>query len=311
MIKFDSIKHNFDANETLYLARELESIESTLYEWLEPELKYRALIPVSNEDSPGAETITYRMITLVGMAKIIANYSHDLPRADAITKEYTQKVKTIGVSFGYNTQEVRAATLANKPLTKIKADAARRAVREKENSIAWTGDSSHGIIGFLNNPNIPVQAAPAGVAGVPWSVKTPDEIIEDVSLMVQNMRDTSKGIHSGDTLVLPIAQYTIITTLPRSTHSDTVIADFILKNKAFGIKKIEWLNEIKNAFVGGTKDGAIFYEKNRRVLENRIPMEMITHPIQEKGLEYRIPVEARNGGVVVRYPLACLFFTGI
>ena len=311
MIKFDSIKHRIDANETLFLARELESIEATLYEWLTPELKYRMLIPTSNEDSPGAETITYRMITMIGMAKIIANYSQDLPRADAITKEYSQKVKTIGTSFGYNTQEVRAATYANKPLEKIKADAARRAVREKENSIAWTGDSSHGIIGFLNNPNIPVQAAPAGVGGTTWSLKTPDEIIEDVSLVVQTMRDTSKGIHSGDTLVLPIVQYTIATTLPRSANSDTTIAEFILKNKAYGIKQIEWLNELKDAFVGGTKDGAIFYEKNERVLQNRIPLEMITHPIQEKGLEYLIPIEARNGGVVVRYPLGCLFLTGI
>jgi len=311
MIRFDSIRHRLDANETLFLARELESIESTLYEWLEPELKYRMLIPTSNEDSPGAETITYRMITMVGMAKIIANYSADLPRADAITKEYSQKVKTIGISFGYNTQEVRAATLANKPLEKIKADAARRAVREKENALAWTGDSSHGIIGFLNNPNIPVQAAPAGVGGTTWALKTPDEIIEDISLMVQTMRDSSKGIHSGDTLVLPIAQYTIITTLPRSANSDTTIAEFVLKNKAYGIRQIEWLNELKTAFTSGTKDGAIFYEKNERVLQNRIPLEMITHPVQEKGLEYIVPIEARNGGVVVRYPLGCLFFTGI
>jgi hypothetical protein len=311
MIRFDNLKHRFDANETLYLARELESIERTLYEWLTPELKYRSLIPVSNEDSPGANTITYRMITKIGMAKIIANYSDDIPRADAIVKEYSQKVKTIAISFGYNTQDVRAAALANIPLDRIYADSARRAVRELENEIAWTGNDSHGIIGFINNPNIPILAAPAGVGGTTWALKTPDEIIEDVSLMVQTMRETSKGVHSGDTLILPIAQYTIITTLPRSTHSDTVIADFILQNKSFGIKQIEWLNEVKDAFTDGTEDGAIFYEKNNRVLQNRIPMELITHPMQERGLEYIFPIEARNGGVVVRYPLGCLFFTGI
>jgi len=307
----DGIQYRFDANETLFLARELESIEGTLYEWEEKELKYRALIPVSNEDSPGANTITYRMITMIGMAKIIANYSDDLPRSDAITREYSQNVKTIGIAFGYNTQELRAAAMANKPLDRIKADSARRAVRELENQIAWTGEDSHGIVGFLNNTNIPILAAPAGVGGTTWALKTPDEIIFDVSLMVQTVRDQSKGIHSGDTLVLPIAQHTLITTLPRATNSDTTIANFILNNKAFGIKQIDWLNELKTAFVGDTEDGAIFYEKNQRIIANRIPLEMITHPIQEKGLEFIIPIEARNGGVVVRYPLACLFFTGI
>jgi len=311
MIRMDGIQHRFDANETLFLARELESIEAVLYEWEEKELKYRSLIPVSNEDNPGAETITYRMITMIGMAKIIANYSDDLPRSDAITKEYSQNVKTIGVAFGYNTQELRAAAMANKPLDRIKADSARRAVREFENEIAWTGEDSHGIVGFLNNANVPVLAASAGAGGTTWALKTPDEIIADVSLMISTERDQSKGIHSGDTLVLPITQHTIITTTPRSVNSDTTIANFILNNKAFGIKQIEWLNELKNAFVGGTKDGAILYEKNQRIIANRIPLEMITHPIQEKGLEYIIPVEARNGGVVIRYPLACLFFTGI
>lgn len=310
-IRLDGVQHRLDTNETLFLARELESIESTLYEWKEKELKYRSLIPVSNEDGPGAETITYRMITMIGMAKIIANYADDLPRADAITKEYSQNVKTISVAFGYNTQEVRAATMANKPLDKIKADSARRAVRELENQITWTGEDSHGIIGFLNNPNIPIQAASAGVGGTTWALKTADEIIKDVSLMVQTIRTQSKGIHSGDTLLLPIAQHTLIGTLPRSTNSDTTVEQFILSNKPFGIKQIDWLDELDNAFVSGTKDGAVLYEKNSSVIENRIPLEMVTLPIQEKGLEYLIPVEARNGGVVVRYPLACLFFTGI
>jgi len=38
-IRLDAIEHRFDANETLNLARELESIEATLYEWKEKELK--------------------------------------------------------------------------------------------------------------------------------------------------------------------------------------------------------------------------------------------------------------------------------
>jgi len=311
MIKLDGVQHCFDDNETLFLARELESIEETLYQWEEKELKYRALIPVSNEDSPGADTITYRMITMIGMAKIIANYSDDLPRSDAITREYSQNVKTVGTSFGYNTQEIRAAALANKPLDRIKADSARRAVREKENRIVWTGDDSHGIIGFLNNPNIPVIAAPAGVGGTTWVLKTADEILGDVALMVSTGRTQSKGIHSGDTLLLPITQHTDITTRPRATNSDTTIAQFILQNAAYGIKQIDWLDELQNAFVGGTKDGAVLYEKNPRVISNRIPLEMVTHPAQERGLEFIVPVEARNGGVIIRYPLACLFMTGI
>jgi len=196
-------------------------------------------------------------------------------------------------------------------LDSIKAGAARRSVREKENAVAWTGDDSHGIIGFLNNTNIPIVAAPAGASGTLWSSKTPDEMLEDVSTLVSTIRTQSKGIHSGDTLLLPIPQYTLITTLPRSANSDTTVYQFILNNKAYGITMIDWLNELTYAFVGGTEDGMVLYEKDPEVLENRIPLEMVIHPVQEKGLEYIIPVEARNGGVVIRYPLACAIMTGI
>jgi hypothetical protein len=313
MIRLDAIKHRLDANETLFLARELESIEAKLYEYKVRELKYRKLIPVSNQDSPGVETITYRMLTKYGMAKIIANYADDLPRVGAIMQEHSQKVKTIGTSFGYNTQEIRAAAYANKSLDTIYADAARRAVREEESQLAWTGNATYGIIGFLNNANIPVQAVVAGVGGTTWVFKTPDEIIADIATGTGQIRTQSNGIHVANTMLLPIPQYNIIATTPRSTNSDMTILEFITKpGNAFGLTTIDWLStELTNAFVGGTKDGMVLYENDEEVLQNRIPLEMITHPIQEKNLEYIVPVEARNGGVVIRYPLACLFMTGI
>ena len=189
MINMKSVQHRFDANETLFLARELESIEATLYEYKQKELKYRQLIPVSTSDNPGANSITYRMITKLGMAKIVANYSDDLPRADAITQEYTQTVKSIATSFGYSTQEIRAASMANVPLNSIKADAARRAVHEEESSICWTGNTTYGIVGFLNNTNIPTLAAPTGT----WSAATADQIIADISAAQSQIRTQSNA----------------------------------------------------------------------------------------------------------------------
>jgi len=313
MIRLDAVKHRLDANETLFLARELESIEAKLYEYKVRELKYRKLIPVSNQDNPGAETVTYRMLTKYGMAKIIANYADDLPRVNAIMQEYSQKVKTIGTSFGYNTQEVRAAAYANKPLDTIYADATRRAVREEESKLAWTGNATYGIIGFLNNANIPIQAVVTGTGGYTWLLKTPTEILLDITTGVSQVRSQSNGIHSADTMLLPIVQYNILATTPRSSTSDLTLLEYITKpGNSFGLTTIDWLpTELDNAFVGGTKDGMALYEKDEEVLTNRIPLEMITHPIQEKNLEYVVPVEARNGGVVVRYPLACLFMTGL
>ena len=86
-----------------------------------------------------------------------------------------------------------------------------------------------------------------------------------------------------------------------------------MKNpKSFGLTTIEPLYvELTNAFTSGTVDEAVVYEKTRENIELRIPMELTLDPMQEKGLELIVPGESRIGGIVVRYPLAFLFFTGI
>ncbi|MCK5601787.1 DUF2184 domain-containing protein [Candidatus Pacearchaeota archaeon] len=309
----DHAGRKLDANETLFLERQLESIESTLYKTKQKELKYRLHIPVSNRDNPGANTITYRVMTQVGMAKIISNNARDLPRSDAFMEEFTAKVKTIATSFGFDTQEVRAAVFNNMSLETIKGDSARRAVREKESNLAWNGDAQHNIIGIIGHPNVTELASPAGVSTTsPWGTKTPDEIIADISAMVAKVRSQSKGTQNANRLLLPIDQYTLIATTPRSTQSDTTILKFVLDEAAFGLDMIDWIpDELDLAFTSGSEDGAMCYEHDPEVLEQRIPLEIQILPVQRKGLEFEFPVEARNGGVVVRYPLGIVFMSGI
>ena len=316
MIRIDGVKHKLDAissNATVFFARELEDIDAVLYEIKKKELVYRQFIPVSNRVNAGADSYTYRMFDKVGMAKIISDYADDLPRADVFGNEYTSKIKSLGSSFGYSTQEVRAASMANVPLETWKASAARRAIHEQESEIAWRGNDDSGLPGFLNNVNIPITATPTGTGGFTWLLKTPDEIIADVSLIITQVRANSKKRFSADTMLLPIAQWNIIATTPRSTTSDMTILEFLTKpGNSFGLTTIESIpDELDSAFTGGTEDGLIVYEKNSEVLEQMIPLEMITHPVQERGFEFVIPVESRHGGTVLRCPIACAIMTGI
>ncbi len=317
MIRIDGVRHALDAidpNAGLFMERELESLEAEIYRFKERELKYRMLIPVSNRDNPGAESITYRMYSRVGMAKIISDYSQDLPRADVYGTTVTLPVKSLGLAFGYNHQEIRAAQMAGISLDAEKAAAQRRGIREKESRIAWTGDTATGLQGFLTNTNVPTLAAAVGAGGdEEWTLKTPDEIIADIRLITSTVRSQSKGVHKADTLLLPNDQYDHIAGTPRSTHSDMTILEFITKpGNSFGLTTVEPMyTELDNAFVSGTKDGAVCYERSKENLELRIPMELQVYPMQEKGLEFQVPGESRIGGVVIRYPLSCLFFTGI
>jgi hypothetical protein len=302
------VQQRMDVGETAFLERQLESIESRIYMKKLRELKYRDLIPISNRDGPGAQTITYYMYTKVGMAKIIANPSDDLPRSDVFAARFTQPVFVIATSFAYTTQDLRRAMFANVPLEMFKVDAARRSIREKENTLAWTGDTPTGIVGLLANTNITNTQAPnnAGATSRYWSAKTADEILADVLLMVTTIRDLTNGIHQANTLCLPLVEYNKLAGTPRSTYSDTTLLKFVMaENNVYGLDTVDWLIELKATGTGG-HDQALCYERDPEVLEHRIPLEMVTHPPQFRNLEFVVPVEAENGGTVVRYPLACM-----
>lgn len=303
-------KARLDANETVFFQRELESIKAKTYDVKYPELKCRRLIPVSFEAGPGAESIVYQQYDQVGMAKIISAYGNDLPRADITGKEYTAKVKSLGCSYGYNVQEIRSAAMAGKPLQARKANAAKRAILQKENNIAYFGDAATGLVGFLSNPNVTQTSVPNGVGASPlWSNKTPDEILLDLNGAANFIVESTNGVEIPNTLLLPLAQYNYIKSTPRSSQSDVTILQYFLNNNGY-IQTVEWVNELKGAGVNGV-DVMVCYRRDPDVLTLEIPQDFEQFPEQEQGLEYIVPCHQRIGGVLIYYPMAVNIVSGI
>lgn len=302
--------YRLDANETVFFQRELEAVKAKTYDVKYPELKCRRLIPVSFEAGAGAESIVYQQYDQVGMAKIISAYGNDLPRADIVGKEFVAKIKSLGCSYGYNIQEIRNANMAGKSLQSRKAAAAKRAVLQKENSIAYFGDASTGLIGFLNNPNVSQTVVPVGVsASTLWANKTASEILVDLNGAANFIVESTNGVEIPDTLLLPLAQYNYIKSTPRSATSDTTILQYFLDNNGY-IKTVEWVNELKGAGLS-SKDVMVCYRKDPDVLTLEIPQDFEQFPEQEQGLEYVVPCHQRIGGVLIYYPMAVNIVSGI
>lgn len=309
---------NLDAGETVFFTRELESIKSKTYDVLKAPLRAFQLIPVDSTVGNGAESIVYQQYDMVGMAKVIANYADDLPRADVTGKEFTAKIKSIGNSYGYSLQDIRAAQYAGKPLTQRKANAAVRAQQEQWNRIAFYGDEEHNLPGWLTNPNIPSVSAPADGTGsaTTFASKTPVQILRDLNNLANSVVTLTKGAERPNTLVLPIAQYTLIATTVFGTASDTTILEMFLKNSPY-ITAVEWADELDSASLaaGGvtdfTGDIAIVYDRNPDKLTFEMPQPFEQLPVQERGLEYIVPCHSRVGGVLVYYPLSMSILEGI
>lgn len=299
-----------DAGESIFFARQLEYIKAKTYDIKRPNLNALTLMPVDTSVPEGAETVTYRQYDSVGMAKIIANYANDLPRVDVMGKEFTAKIKSIGIAYGYNTQEIRAALFSGTPLSAKKAADTALAHAEKVNQLAFHGDAEHGLVGFLNNTNVPEVTLLADGTGTSktFASKTTDKIVRDVNALINKVLVQSKGVHRVNEVWLPIEQYALIATTQNSVASDTTVLSFLQAvHQGVTFRNVV---ELGGAGAGGT-DRMYALENSEDNYQLTIPMMLRMHSPQQQGLEFIIPCESRFGGVQIERPLALAFADGI
>ena len=303
-----------DANESIFFARELEHIKAKSYDVQYPELTATRIIPVSSDAGPGAETITYYQYDQVGFAKIISNYSTDLPRVDLKGKKFTGDVRSIGASYGYSIQDIRAAQMAGKPPEQRKANAVRRANDQEVNKIAYFGDDDHGLVGLISHPNITTYTLPTDgtlnsvtsgtAAAAKFINKTPEYVLRDLNAMVSKVLELTLNVERPNTLLMSHNIHADLSTRARSDNSDTTILEFFLKNSPY-VKNVEVIPEMASA---GTDDTEVImmYDKSPDKLTLEIPQPFEQFPPQSKGLEFEIPCHSRCGGVIIYYPLSII-----
>lgn len=302
---------HLDANESVFFLRELDFVKSKSYDVMYPELKARSLIPVSFEAGPGAETITYEQYDQVGMAKIVASYADDLPRADIKGKEFTSRVRSIADAYGYNIQEIRSAKMAGKPLEQRKANAAKRAMEQKVDAIAALGDADFGLLGLINHPNISSTTLPADGTGAStlWANKTPLLIIRDLNKVANFIVENTKEVEQPDTMLLPVEKYNYIASTPMSVDNSKTILKMFLENSPYIKNVIPW-QKLKGAGAGGL-DRMIAYNKSPEKLTLEIPQDFEQLDVEQRGLEFLVPCHSRCGGVIVYYPLSIAYADGL
>jgi hypothetical protein len=301
---------NLDAAESVHFSRSLEQVKANAYDVKYPQFRSRDLIPVAAGIDPDLKVLTYRQWDQVGLAKIIAGYSDDLPRADVFAKEYSSTVKDVGDSYGYNVTEIRQSRRDGTQLDQRKANAARRAIEQLLENIAFNGDTTYGLYGLANQPNAQLYTVPNGGGGTAtWATKTSDEILADLFGIGDQVVTTTRNAEKPDTLILPQAQYSLISRKRiDDTVSETILTYF--QRTSSHIRNIEVWDALDGAGSGGT-DRMIAYTRSPDVLELIIPREFEQLDGQPRNLEIVVPCLARTGGVVVYLPKAVVYGDGI
>jgi hypothetical protein len=286
----------------LWLARQLDYVKSRSYDRHFPNMNANALVPDATDAPEWAETITIRMFDSVGMAKVVANYADDLPRVDVRAVAKTITVKTIGDSFGYNVNELRASRATGVALDQKKADMARRAIELKISSIKLMGDALYGLFGLFNQPNIPAFVMPNTGD---WTVLTGAQIYANMIAMVNAYNLQGNGIHTADHLELAPKAYAAANSQFVTGPTGIPITALALFQQANPQITVENIWELTGVGAGG-KDYALLYERSADNFAHDYVMPFSQLPPEQRNLEIVTNCLARSAGVSVYYPLAFL-----
>ncbi len=305
----------FDSAEdaSIFFARELDYIKSKSYDKIYPEFTALNNFPITHEVPEGAETMTYYSYEKTGMAAIISNYATDLPRADVKGSPTTAYVKSIGDSYGYSIQEMRASRMAGKSLDTRKAEAARYAIDRKTNEIAFAGDKEHKLMGMLSDDNnIPLFTLATVDAKTSWKDKSAAEILADINGMFAYQSRITQDVERADTLALPPAVYIDISTrqIPNTGYT---VKRFLLENAPY-LKNIITAPELSAENKATNPYGidvAMLYTNSADKFSLEIPMAFYQYPLQNRNLEVIVPCEERVAGIVLYYPLSALLAVGV
>lgn len=311
-MRFDSVEA-----ASIFFARELDHVKAKTYEKQYPQLSALACFPITSEVHEGAETTTYYCYDITGMAAIINNYAEDLPRVDVKGESHTAHIKSIGDSYGYNVQEMRASRMAGKSLDARKGIAAKRASDYMVNKIAFAGDEKHNLMGIFSEGNdIPHYVLSTvevdGVQYTDWAHKTADQILDDINNMQKFTDKITMSVEKPDTLALPSYIYMDLATR-RIPDTETTVLSFIKEHAPY-LKNFESMAELQDTAVDvnpGGKNVAFMYTKDPEKFSLEIPLPFQQYPAQISKLETEIPCEARTAGLIIYYPLSMLLAFGI
>ena len=295
---FVSRHASFNQDAGIFSAQQLNVVKSKIYELARRQDKIAAVIPRSTDTPEWADTVSYKMLDNVGMAKVVSNYSDDIPRADVEGKEVTVKVHTIALGYGYGWNELQISQALGTNLPARKGAATRSGIERKLDDIAVFGEAKYGLQGLLTHPNIGATT----LSGQNWTAAatTAETIYADMVVMIDAISIQSNSYHR--------ATHLLMSTVYRRAASSKFMANS--KESAWSqfakdFPDVTIVDDVRLATASSTGGQRLmageFLADN---IELEVPMLFNQLPAEARNLEIVVPCLARVGGVALRYPLA-------
>lgn len=281
----------------------VKQLTETLKRNYEKEYPYNSVVnifPVSNEIPSHAKYFEYPEFDGVGIAKIIADYSDDLPLVDAFMTEKQGKVFRFGNAFLVSVDEIKAGAATGQPLQARKQALAFEAHDNVLDKLVWQGSTPHGITSVFNAPNVNQIAANASG----WT--DAKNAVDDITSMIDSVEIATQGISHVTDIILPASARRVMQGLVAGT-TISYGELFTRNNPGLTIRYLQFLDNYDGA--GGK--AALAFEKDTLNLSIEIPEATNVLPSQPKDLHFKYPVTSKSTGLVIYRPLTVSVLKGI
>jgi hypothetical protein len=186
-------------------------------------------------------------------------------------------------------------------------------------NLVYTGLTSAGVYGLVNNPNVAASTAPNGASSSPlWKNKTPDEILNDINTLITTTWTNSEYDLTGmaNHILIPPQQYAYIVGQKVSSAGNISILQFLLENNIAKNQGIDITIAPSRWCVGagtGATDRVVAYvnDEDRVNFDLPVPLSRVMTQPQVTEMAYLTAYAAQLGQVKFLYFQCCEYLDGI
>jgi hypothetical protein len=224
----------------------------------------------------------------------------------------------------YTIPELESAAKLGRPIDQQKYEGLQLKHQMDIDEQVYVGDGAYGLYGLVNQPSTVVSnvtsVATSG-GNTTWATKTPDDILADVNEILTSVWTTSAYAVVPSRLLVPPAQFGLISTMKVSTAGNVSVLKYIQENNLLttsgrgklDIYPAKWLVGAGSGGTlgtAGTVDRMVAYTKDKKRV--RFPMTLLQRtPIQYDSLYHKTTYFARLGAVETVYGVTIGYRDGL
>jgi hypothetical protein len=303
-----------DGVDSVWFARELESLDRTIYQAdLVPTVSEQ-VIPLDTSIPDWSTMHRWREFTMAGVPELVSSMSNQVPMVEVSGAEFLVGINMWALGWGYSMRDIETAARTGFPLDATYGLITREAMRIKMDEILMLGDATTGAVGFLKLQGVPLVTAVAKTGGgTAWSASaTGMEIVQDLLKLADSVR-LAYGIGNGirvNIQMSPVNRNRLdlpMTGLGVGGATDKTIMAYIRQNHSDKIANIIESPRCAAAGVGGVSRmmATPAWASNdiaKTYVFGIAPVPFRVYPGQWHGLTYKQIAVMSCGGCGVRKP---------